>query len=85
MIEHKTRQVSDTRYQGLYVSSVSYSNGLQVGDRIVVVNGTPVFNMDQLRAAVHSLPADYEVEVTVLRDGSAVKLLLENPDPYPAA
>ncbi|MDL2214547.1 PDZ domain-containing protein [Clostridia bacterium OttesenSCG-928-O13] len=85
MIEHKTRQVGSSREQGLYVASVSYENGFRVGDRIVVVNGTPVFNIDQLRAAVRSYPANCETEVTVLRSGKPLKLRVANPEPYPAA
>jgi len=47
--------------------------GLQVGDRIMSVDGVPVSDWDQLAALIAERP-NQEVSLTVLRDGTTVEL-----------
>lgn len=46
--------------------------GLQVGDRIVSINGKPVHSVEEIRAVLSR--TDGETEISVLRNGAAKKL-----------
>jgi hypothetical protein len=53
--------------------------GLQAGDRILSVNGTPVASSEQLVAAINK--KGEEKKVTVERDGKKVDFVVRYPDP----
>ncbi|NBC38019.1 RIP metalloprotease RseP [Novosphingobium sp. FSY-8] len=49
--------------------SAAHAAGLQVGDKIVAINGTPIKGFEDIRANVLPYPGE-TVPVTVLRDGA---------------
>jgi serine protease Do len=76
--------------QGVIVTKVSPESpaakaGLQVGDVITKIAGTPVRDVNTLPRVVARLPIDKPVELSYVRDGKAVSLsvtIREQPEKY---
>jgi len=68
------KALSDNSCTGSKIASPAQKAGLQSGDKIIAVGGTPVHNWTQLGAAIRAQPAGKPVPVTVLRDGKRTTL-----------
>ncbi len=76
--------------EGLYVSGVSeksdaYAKGIQVGDIITAVNGTPVNATSQINAIKNTLSVGDSMALTVYRDGESrvvAIVLMDSNDVY---
>lgn len=70
------------RAQGAWVSEVvddsaAQKAGIEAGDVILALNGTPVYSFAELAAKVGTIGAGRTVELTLLRDGSELKVTVE--------
>lgn len=68
-------------HAGLRGGSTSVTiNGQDVmvgGDIITAVNGQPIASIEELKAALVQLPADHELSITILRDGSGMQITIQ--------
>ncbi len=68
------KALSDNSCTGSKTASPAQKAGLQSGDKIIAVGGTPVHNWTQLGTAIRAQPTGKPVPVTVLRDGKRITL-----------
>ncbi|MCF0135443.1 MAG: trypsin-like peptidase domain-containing protein [Lachnospiraceae bacterium] len=74
---------------GVYVYSINEGSaaekgGLQVGDRILTINGITVDNAETLKAEVEKIAVGQSLTMTVMRDGKTVTLDLTMGEYIPA-
>ncbi len=71
-------QMTAARYRvdktGVYVAAISVDNGLEVGDRILSIDGNIVESGSDIRTVLDSHSVGDEVSLTVDRDGKEIKL-----------
>jgi regulator of sigma E protease len=73
-------QGSSNLVQSLSSDAFLAKNGLQVGDRIVTVDGTQIFTANQfVRALNNGLTTTQKAQVQVIRNGQAVPIGIEFP------
>jgi membrane-associated protease RseP (regulator of RpoE activity) len=68
------KALSDDSCAGSKAASPAQKAGIQSGDKIIAVGGTPVHNWTQLGDAIRAQPAGKPVPMTVLRDGKRITL-----------
>jgi membrane-associated protease RseP (regulator of RpoE activity) len=68
------KALADNSCTGSKTASPAQKAGIQTGDKIIAVGGTPVHNWTQLGTAIRAQPAGKPVPVTVLRNGKRITL-----------
>jgi membrane-associated protease RseP (regulator of RpoE activity) len=66
------KALSDNSCTGSKAASPAQKAGIQSGDKIIAVGGTPVHNWTQLGTAIRAQPVGKPVAMTVLRDGKRI-------------
>ena len=84
ILDNQTAFFARVTELGVYVREVTKENGLQIGDRIVSIEGTEVIDGSEIKAAIGEKKIGESLSMTIKRDGREITVNIPVTEKIPA-